>query len=61
MTAAAKRTLTACGTIAVAALAVWLTAGVTWALAVVAAALAIIVFLHARNLHRLDRWLDGPL
>jgi two-component system phosphate regulon sensor histidine kinase PhoR len=61
MTAVVKRTLSACGMIVVAALAVWLAAGIAWALAAVAAGLAIIVFLHARNLHRLDRWLDGPL
>ncbi|HEX5464055.1 MAG TPA: phosphate regulon sensor histidine kinase PhoR [Burkholderiales bacterium] len=61
VTAVATRTLIACGVAAAAALVTGLAAGVTWALAVLAAAFAIMVFAHARNLHRLDAWLRGPV
>ncbi|MGH8600107.1 MAG: phosphate regulon sensor histidine kinase PhoR [Burkholderiales bacterium] len=59
MNAVAKRTLIICGIAAAVALAVWPVFGATWALAILAMALAIMVFDHARNLHRLDTWLRG--
>jgi two-component system phosphate regulon sensor histidine kinase PhoR len=60
MNAITKYTLIVCGIIVVVALAAWLAAGTAWAVVVLAAGLAIITFVHARNLYRLDRWLRGP-